>query len=166
MKRKLTNTNNGRPEYNEVVKDYFKLLKLTKQSLATIERHELRYSLIREDSTEIGFCTKVHQMVTPIVYMSLEADALGVLFISFGFEQFDRDCEFSHITSEFIRNLYKLTDASNTAINIERCINTDNVITCCSELYEVIEDRNLYHNFKLIPYKSTASQRKLIQAVA
>lgn len=159
-----TKTPSGITPYNKVVKDtYFKLLKAAIQLIGTVERHELRCSLHRENRSPIGIGTKVHEMVNPIIYMALEASFLGDLQIHFGFEQFSNECEYSHITSKFLRMLYKLTDVSNTTIDIEGCIFTDYIITDCSALYEAVEDRNKHHLFKLIPYKPKAKKKEQLR---
>jgi len=153
--------------YNKAVKAaYFKLWKLTQQLLATIERHELRCTLQRQDRTAIAFGSKVHEVINPLIYLSLECNDDELLSIHFGFEQLVEDQEYSHITSRFVRLLYKLTATENTSINIESCINTDYIITSCSELYEVVEDRMKHHTFSLIKHKPAATRRKQMMAVA
>ena len=47
-------------------------------------------------------------------------------------------------------------------VDIESSIRTDWFNNSCSESYEYIEERKKYHIFKLIPYKVTASKRKLM----
>ena len=140
--------------YNKAVKAaYFKLWKLTQQLLATIERHELRCTLQRQDRTAIAFGSKVHEVINPLIYLSLECNDDELLSIHFGFEQLVEDQEYSHITSRFVRLLYKLTSKDAYPIDIENCVRTDWFINSSSELYSYIEDRNKYHTFKRIKYK-------------
>lgn len=154
--------------YNMAVKTaYFKLLKAATQLIATVEQHELRCTLQREIKSEISLGSKVHEVISPIIYLSLECNDADRLSIHFGFELFQGDSEYAHITSRFIRMLYKLTAVEQTGINIEDCISTDYVLTSCSELYEVIEDSPFKeHTFKLIKHKVTAAQRKQRLSVA
>jgi len=151
--------------YNQAVKQaYFKLLKQTKQLLATIERHELRYTLQREDSGPLAPFIIVHEIVSPLLYLTLKAEDGEQLTIHFGFEMFENDNEYSNITARFVRLLYKLTSAEYTTINIESCITTRYVITNCSELYECLEDaRHKLHQFTLIKHRPSC---KRILAVA
>lgn len=153
--------------YNKAVKGaYFKLWRGTQQLLTTVERHELRCTLQRQDRSAISFGSKVHEVINPLIYLSLECNDGELLSIHFGFEQLVEDQEYSHITSRFVRLLYKLTASENTSINIESCINTDYIITSCSELYEVVEDRMKHHSFSLIKYKPATTRRKQMMAVA
>ena len=163
MKRSITNNTS----YNEAVKQaYFKLLKHTKQQLSTIEKDELRYTLQREDNSPIGFGTKVHELINPLVYLSLECNDGELLNIHWGFEQLIEDTEYAHITQYFARMLYKLTSVEHSAINIEKCVSTDYIIVNCSELYETVEDRMRYHTFSLIKRKERAKHGKRILNVA
>lgn len=153
--------------YNKSVKEaYFKVLKQLKQLLATVERHELRCTLQKEDKSEVTFCTTVHELFNPLVYLALQCRDGEVFTIHFGAEQLINDLQYSYVTSGFVRILYKLTSSEHTAINIEDCINTEFIITNCSELYEVIEDRNHSYQFRLIKHKRAATKRKQMQAVA
>ena len=154
--------------YNRTVNTaYFKILKATTRLIATVEQHELRCTLQRPIKSEISFGTKIHEIVSPMIYLCLECNFEARLTIHFGFELFQGDNEYSNITAKFLRMLYKLTSIEHTGINIEDCINTDNVLTSCSELYEVIEDSPFKeHTFKLIKHKVTAAQRKQRLSIA
>jgi hypothetical protein len=157
----------SKQQYNEAVKTaYFKLLKETTRLIATIERHDLRFTLQRTDKGEIAPFKVLHEFISPIVYMAIKSMDGEHYKIHWGIEQFDDECDYSHITAHFLRMLYKLTSAEYTPINIENCINTDSIITHCSELYECVEDNNHYHQFILIKHKVTASQRKRMLSVA
>ncbi|NOW99173.1 hypothetical protein [Mucilaginibacter sp. SG564] len=146
---------------------YFKLLKATTKLLATVEQHELRCTLQREIKSEISFGSKVHEIISPMIYLCLECNYAAKLSIHFGFELFQGDNEYSYITSRFLRMLYKLTAVEHTGINIEDCVNTEYVLTSCSELYEIIEDSSFKeHTFKLIKHKVTIAQRKQRLSVA
>ncbi|WP_461450140.1 hypothetical protein [Mucilaginibacter sp.] len=146
---------------------YFKLLKETEKLLATLQQHELRFTLQRRDNSEISTFSKVHELVNPLIYLSLESQDGEKLCIKFGFEQGGDDYRFSHITAKFLRMLYKCTAIENTAFNIKDYINTDYIIVNCSELYECIEDsKHNLHTFKFIKYKQPATQRKRMLSVA
>jgi len=161
MKRSITNTT----AYNAAVRQaYFKLLKHTKQQLATIERDELRFTLQREDNSPIKQGGKIHELVSPLIYLSLECRDGEHLTIHWGFELLLKDTQYAHITQNFARMLYKLTSVEYTSINIEKCVSTDYIIVNCSELYEAVESRMKHHRFELIKHKP-ANRRKL-QAVA
>jgi hypothetical protein len=153
--------------FNKSVHDSFaKLLDATFKLLASIERHELRCYLFRSDNSNIGFGSKVYEIVSPLLYLSLESQDGEELSIHFGFELLNGNSEYSHITSRFVRLLYSLTAKENTATNIENSINTDYVIYDCSALYETVEDRMRYHSLKVLSYKPASMKRKAIMAVA
>jgi len=151
----------------QVYESYFKLLKETEKLLATLQQHELRFTFQRRDNSEISAFSKVHELVSPLLYLSLECPDGEKLCIKFGFEQGGDDYRFSHITAKFLRMLYKYTAMENTAFNVEKCINTDYIIVNCSELYECIDDSHKkLHTFKLIKHKPSATQRKRMLSVA
>jgi hypothetical protein len=154
--------------YNAAVKEsYFKVLKGTKQLLSSVFQHELRCTLQRNNRSTIGFGVTVHEVVSPLIYLSLECNDGERLSIHFGFELFQEESEYSIITSKFVRLLYKLTSVEHTAYNIEQCINTEYVINACSELYETIEDSaHKQHSFSLIAYRPIKPKRNRMQAVA
>jgi hypothetical protein len=153
-------------QYNEVVKQtYFAILKAAKQLLSSIEREELRYSLIREDGTNVPNSI-IHEFLSPLLYLRLNCNSEGRYVIHYGFELFDTSNEYSKLTASFTRVVYRLTAKENTTINIECSVHTDWLITNCDELYAYIEDRNKYHTFTLIKYKVTANQRKRLLSVA
>jgi hypothetical protein len=167
MNKKQSTTQTKLSPYNLAVKTaYFQLLKETKRLLATIEQHELRYTLQREDNAEICFGLKVHEIISPVIYLSLECKDGEDLTIHFGIEQFEEENEYSDITGKFLRILYKLTSVEQTLVNVENCICTRYVITNCSELYEVVEGNNHYHIFSLIKHKPATSSKKRHLSVA
>jgi hypothetical protein len=146
--------------YNRAVKQaYFKLFTTTKNMLATIERYELRCTLIREDDAvnEPGI---IHQLVNPLFHLRLEHYSDGRYGIRYGFELFDQPNEYSRLTALFIRTIYKLTEQEVTGINIESCIHTEWVITTCSDMYEYIEEHGQQHHFRLIRYSTKGSRSK------
>jgi len=147
--------------YNDAVQEaYFKILKQLRNQLATIEREELRYTLIRKDENII------HEFVNPLCYLRLECRSYGLFGIYYGIETFEKANEYSAITASFVRFIYKLTSKESTALNIENCVRTDWMITNASELYEYIEERQKHHTFALIKHRVTASQRKRMLSVA
>jgi len=151
--------------YNQVVKQaYFKLLTITKQMLATIERHELRCTLIRDDDA-IDRPGIIHQLVNPLFHLRLEHYSDQRYGIRYGFELFDNPNGYSKLTAMFIRTVYKLTDQQVTGINIEDCIRTEWVITTCSDMYEYIEEHGKHHSFSLIRYNGKANRLKNSVAV-
>jgi hypothetical protein len=153
--------------YNKAVHNSFgRLLSETFKLLATVERHELRCYLYREDKSDIAFGSKVFKLISPLLYLSLECEDGKLLCIHFGFELLQGDSQYSPIISRFVRMLYTFTAKENTAVNIEDSINTNYVIYDCSALYETVEDRMRHHTLKVIPYKSSANRRKQMQAVA
>jgi len=136
-------------------------------AIATLQQHELRYTLQQQDNTPISVFSKVHELVSPLLYLSLQCCDGERLSIKFGFEQGGDDYRFSHITAKFLRMLYKFTASENTTVDIESCIHTDYIIVNCSELYECIEDSHRsQHTFKLIKYKQSAIPRKRMLSVA
>lgn len=153
--------------YNEAVKKaYFKILKGSKQLLSSTFRHELRCTLCRSNKPGT-MVTTIDELVNPLFYLSLECNDGERFSIHFGFELFKHECEYSMITSKFVRLLYKLTSIEHTAINIEDCINAEYVITDCSALYEAIEDsNNKQHKLTVVQYKPAAVKRKQMKAVA
>jgi len=147
--------------YNEAVQyAYFKILKLAKQQIATIEQEELRYSLTRRNDHIL------HEFLNPLLYLRLECHAHGLYSIHFGIETFKSPNEYSKVTASFIRALYKLTSKDTSEVNIENCIRVDWLLTNCSEVYEHTEEHSSQHTFELIKHKVTASQRKRLLSVA
>jgi len=153
--------------YNKSVHEaYLKVLKLTRNQLATLEREEMRYCLEREDRSTPKVGTIVHELVNPLIYLRLECHTGNTLAIHFGFEQVLSMNQYSQLTTFFIRLLYRLTAKDATEVNIENCIRTDWVINQPGAMYEHIEEINKHHQFKLIKHKPTAMKRKQMKAVA
>lgn len=158
--KKKDQSNSQLSPYNKAVKQvYLKLLKHTKQLLATLEDDNLRGTFQRTEQHKVTIGVKFHELVSPVLYMTLECTDGDELSIHYGFEMMYND-GILPVTSFFVRLLYKLTDRENTEIDIERCVNVDYVITDCSTLYERIEDRPKIHTFKQIPFKPVKSKRK------
>ncbi|OKS85672.1 hypothetical protein [Mucilaginibacter polytrichastri] len=149
--------------YNECVKAaYFEVLKQTTSLLATLPDDPHRYSLIREDKLPIIEGTIVHEFINPLLYMRLECHKDDKLAINFGCDSQPGFMEYEPLAGTFLRILYKVTMAINTAINIEDCIKTDYIVTECSEFYEFLEEGGLKnHTFHLIKHKPKAIKRKL-----
>lgn len=149
--------------YNtEVKKAYFKVLKEAKALIATVERHELRCTLYQGDRSKPVFMNKVHEFVSPLFYLCLMAP-VDTYCIHFGFEVGgSNESDFTELTSKFLRTLYKLTSVEHTAIRIDDCVSTYNVITECNELFDYMEERGKSnHTFELIEYKPQGMKRKL-----
>lgn len=151
--------------YNaEVRKAYHKILKQAKALIATVEQHELRCSLVQADRSKPVFMNKVHEFVSPLIYLCLMCP-VDTYEIYFGFELgSSTESDFTALTSKFMRTLYKQTSAEQTTINIEDCVSTYNVITECNELFDYMEERGKSnHDFELIPYKPQSAKRKLMK---
>jgi hypothetical protein len=149
--------------YNaEVRKAYHRILKQAKALIATVEQHELRCSLVQADRSKPAFMNKVHEFVSPLIYLCLMCP-VDTYEIYFGFEiGSSSESDFTALTSKFMRILYKSTSGEQTTINIEDCVSTYNVITECTELFDYMEERGKSnHSFELIPYKPQATKRKL-----
>lgn len=147
---------------NEAVEHaYYAMLKLARQQLSTIERHELRCTLIREDKPKQAGI--IHEMVNPLLYLRLELHEDAQLAIRYGFEPAK---EYAHITVAFTRSVYRLTMKENSKLNIEDAIKTDWYLHNPDEMYAYIEDNNKHHTFQLIKYRLSASRRKQMKAVA
>jgi hypothetical protein len=158
-----SNTDQRILTYNvEVRKAYHKILKQAKALIATVEQHELRCSLVQADRSKPVFMNKVHEFVNPLIYLCLMCP-VDTYEIYFGFELgSSSESDFTALTSKFMRILYNATSENNTAINIEGCVSTYNVITECTELFDYMEERGKSnHTFELIPYKATTIKRKL-----
>ncbi|HTD39055.1 MAG TPA: hypothetical protein VK671_00440 [Mucilaginibacter sp.] len=152
--------------YNvEVKKAYSCIIKQAIKLLAAIDQEELRFVLERRDakSSEIGI---IHEFVNPILYLRLERHTDGIIAIHFGIEQINQLGLLSEITTTFLRLLYKYTSKEATASNIENCVRTDWFINSYSAAYEYIEQRNKYHEFKQIKFKTSKPHRKSILSVA
>jgi hypothetical protein len=162
MKHKQQVTQTLSPYNAEVTKAYHKVLKYAKDMIATLPNYETRCSL--ELSAKHAFSTlKIHQFVSPMLYLSLEVGSQDKMYIHFGFEQFDTESNLAGFSSKFVRELYRLTSRSLTAVNIQ----TNNLITTCAELYEVIECSEYNtHVFKEISYRPKVVKRKVMRAVA
>jgi hypothetical protein len=145
---------------------FYKILKGTKNLIATVERHDLRCTITLIDKP-IGSCAKEHQLISPILYLALDTDDDGErLCIRFGFEQFSDRNAFTDITAKFLRMIYTVTAQANNEVNIEYCLYTAAVITDCSELYEAIESSHINYPVTVIPYKSAVVKKKQLNAVA
>lgn len=161
-------TQNTKPKQlssrNEAVKAaYFAMLKVATQLLSTIEREELRYSLVREDAP-IKPAHIIHEFVNPLIYLRLESFVDSSYGIRFGFEPCQ---DYAHITLAFTRSVYRLTAKEmTTTLNIENSIHLQWFIHNPDELYAYIEKQNKYHTFKQIKYKQSAVKRKQMHAVA
>jgi hypothetical protein len=144
---------------------YHRILNETTKLTATIERHDLRCTLQREDKTPSEFQSTVHEILSPLFYLSLQS-CVGGLNIHFGFQRLEVESEYSFFLSRFLRIVYTYTSVTHTTINIEDCINTDYIIVDCSELYETIEDGNQHFTVKVIPYKPVLRKKRKLQKVA
>lgn len=151
---------------NQAVKAaYFQILKFTKQLLSVQEQEPLRYSLVREEKKPVKVGSIIHEFINPLFYLRLECYEGNVYGIHYGIQSQPKFLESELFTTQFVRNIYKVTTASNTTINIEDCIYTDYIIVECSELYEYIEERNKSnHTFEQIHYKPKVTKRKLAKA--
>jgi hypothetical protein len=149
--------------YNETVqKAYLHILKEAKALLAAIAEEPLRFTLIREEKKPVTTGVIVHELVNPLIYLRLECYAENKLGIHYGWELSPTFGPYYHITSSFIRLLYKATMADATPINIEDCIRTDYVLNETSALYEYIEERGCkHHRFELVKHKAKQAKRKL-----
>lgn len=148
--------------YNDEVRQvYFAILKFTKGLLSTIERDELRYTLIRDDKrSQTGV---VHELINPIFYLRLEMEKDDTLSICYGLEAC---AEYMHLTMPFARTIYRLTMREVTTNDIEDCISTRYYVSNPDELYAYMEDRNKYHAFELIKYKPVTKHSKRLLRVA
>ncbi|OOQ61347.1 hypothetical protein [Mucilaginibacter pedocola] len=154
------------PYNKEVANAYHNVLNAAKRMIAALPAYEARCSLELDEKHSFSDL-RIHQFVSPLLYLSLEVGFGDKYYIHFGYEQFDTDHELAGFSSVFLRTLYRLTSKQLTAVNIEDCIHTNNIITTCSELFEVIDDSNhKRHTFKEIRYKPKVSRRKLMKAVA
>jgi len=148
---------------NEAVKTaYFAMLKVARQLLSTIEREELRFTLVREEtpSEQAGI---IHEFVNPLLYLRLESYADGSCGIHYGFEPCK---DYETVTLPFCRSVYRLSGKDNTSLNIEDSIRTDWFVHNPDDMYEYLEEQNKYHSFKLVKYKPSTNRRKQMMAVA
>lgn len=147
---------------NKIVQSaYFAMLKVATQLLSTIEREELRYTLVREDKLQQSGI--IHEFVNPLLYLRLEwyrDDSYGIYY---GFEPCK---DYAHITVAFTRSVYRLSMKDATPVNIENSIRTEWYIHNPDEMYQYIEEQNKYHSFRLIKHKPSTSRRKQMKAVA
>lgn len=161
---KQLNINPVQSPFNKEVKAaYYKILKEAKALLATIEREELRYSLVREDRFSDTLSRIIHEFVNPLLYLRLESCADGSLGIRHGFEPCQ---DYAHITVAFTRFLYKVTMKEATSQNIESSIKTEWYIHNTDEMYAYLEEQMKHHTFHLIKHKPAAVRRKQMKAVA
>lgn len=147
--------------YNkEVKKAHASILGVAKNLISTVDRHELRCILLYK--VETGNPTIIHRLISPLLYLSLEVDTAGKLVIHYGFEVFERQSQYSSITQQFVRMLYRVTGSEYTSIDIEASVTTNYVVTDCSALYEIKEDDRNY-TLKVLTYKAT--DQKQLQSV-
>jgi hypothetical protein len=161
---KQTSSKQVQSPFNREVKTaYYKILKEAKALLSTLERDELRYSLIREDQFSTTLSRVINELVNPLLYLRLESYADGAFGIRYGFEPCQ---DYAHITVAFTRFLYKVTMRESTSTNIESCIKTEWYIHNPDEMYAYLEEQMKHHTFQLIKYKPAAVRRKQMIAVA
>jgi hypothetical protein len=155
------------PAYNTAVhKAYGRILKHTKQLLASIEQEELRFILERMERSKKPN-TIVHELINALLFVRLDCSPEGVMAIHFGIEDVENSVALGAITATFLRILYAETSATkNSTIDIEDCVKTDWFIKNCSDLFEYVNERNKYHTFKQIKHKVLPHQRKKLLSVA
>ena len=159
--------NNQLSLYDHTVrKAYFRILKGAKQLLSHLEREELRYSLVRDESKRTAEGVIIHEFVSPLIYMRLELQPGQEYTIHYGIEQVADHIEHSNITSSFVRNIFKLTSKEVTPIDIESAVKTDWLIDTPSVMFEFLEDLQKYHELQVIKYRVTAGKRKELHHVA
>jgi len=153
--------------YDQTVrKAYFNILKVAKQLLSQLEREELRYSLVRDESKRTPEGVIIHEFVSPLIYMRLERQPGQESTIHYGIEQVAGHIEYSNITSSFVRSIFKLTSKEVTLIDIESAVKTDWLIDTPSVMFEFLEDLQKYHELQVIKYRVTAGKRKELHHVA
>jgi hypothetical protein len=152
------------PFNKEVKTAHQQILKQARSMLSTIEREELRFTLVREDKYSRSKSCIIHEMVNPLLYLRLESDANGEYAIHYGYEPLPVVSEYYPLIAAFVRFIYTVTMSTNRQINIESALRLDWVIYNASEMYEHVEDRDRHHSFQLIKYKPAASKRKQMKA--
>lgn len=157
------NSMKNQDAYNQAVTHaHTHILKKSLQLLASIERDDLRVyferKIVQHPSNGI-----LHEIVSPLIYLRLQCELDGAFAIHFGIEPIPKHQDLSDLTSEFMRVLFRLTDRTTNAIDIEHCIHTDWFINVCSEVYEYIEMDPKYHRMKIVAYKALSSKRKRLR---
>jgi len=142
---------------------YYAMLKVARQLLSTIEREELRFSLIRKEKS-LPHHGVVHEFVNPLLYLRLDCYGDdGTMGIHYGFEPCK---DYEHITQPFCRSVYKLSGKDASQTNIENSIRTDWFVHNPDDMFAYIEEQGKYHTFMRIKYKPAANKRKQMKAVA
>lgn len=158
---------NAMKERNRCTKQaYFRIYKEAKTLIASIESEPLRQILERADKQIDERGTKIHELISCILYISLECNLIGEYIINYGWDMNIKSSNYYDLTSAFLRFVYKFTMSDATSINIEDSISTEYVITDCSELFEYMIDCNKHHTLSTVKYKPLISKRKQLKAVA
>jgi len=159
----MNNTNKQFSDRNKAVRQaYYAILKLAKRMLSTIERLELRYTLVRKERPLNGLGL-IDEFCSPLLYLRLEVDKDGIMAIRYGFEP---GKEYEHIIVPFVRSVYRLTEEVAQTNGFVDPIRLDWYIHNSDDMYAYLEEQNKYHTFELIEYKVTGRQRKQILRVA
>jgi hypothetical protein len=159
---KETTPTSSLPAYNTAVhKAYGRILKHTKQLLASLEQEELRFTLERMERSKKPH-TVIHELISPLLFLRLECSSDALMTIHFGIEHVDQSPALSMVTAAFLRMLFKETSNKKDGIDIEDCVKTDWFIKSCSEMFEYVEERNRYHTLKQLKYKRTPQQKNVL----
>jgi hypothetical protein len=140
--------------YNEAVKSaYFKIVGLTEELIATIDDDRLRSIIYQVDENEeIVLFTKVHQLISPLCYLSLTCEDGQRLSISYTYGMLNDD-DHSSFYRQFVRNIYELTAPFNTTVNISDCVEPALVLFICLDIYSGTQSGTMPYKAKEIPYR-------------
>ena len=136
------------------LKAYHSILKAAKRLLSKVEEEPLRYTLTRVERNRFTNQTILHEWISPLLYLRLDLLPSNDYAIHYGYLTSTTFGPFYHLTSAFIRTVYRRTMRGNTSINIEETVKNDYVVQECAEAYEYVEMQQKHHRFRLILYKT------------
>ncbi|HWD90321.1 MAG TPA: hypothetical protein VG367_19470 [Mucilaginibacter sp.] len=122
--------------------------------LSSIEDENMRAVYVLETNPEGDEGYTLHELISPLLYLSLICNIAGDYSIHFGVEERPDPERYQFLTSEFIRLIYKLTMKESTAVNIEDVVHTDWFVRDCSALFECTARTSSKHTLSVIQFKN------------
>jgi hypothetical protein len=161
MKKVNTNTS----DYNKVVEQaYYRILRYAFSLISKLEDEPFKQALVRlvQPLPTGGL---LHEWINPLIFLRLGCIS-NEYVIHFGFEEAEEDEVVAAVTSAFMRYIYTVTSKTRTAINIERAVRTDWMISNPAEMFDYVLDHSEHHTVVLIKPKLKPRKRKRMLSVA
>lgn len=141
-----------------VIASYLLMTKTTKQLIATLEQEVLRHTLEIDCKDFSGMAPKLHEFISTLLYLCLRDSEKGYI-VHFGFDQSN---EFTDVTQQFVRLIYRLTMKEVTSVNIEDAVQNHSIITDTSGLIDYMQWKHPSLPMRVIKHKPTNKQKQLL----